>query len=128
MLGVEDMDRKLLLTVDDKTLCRLCQVNREIYKLGSNDGMWRDKLLIKYPKVNLLLGKNHILYIGLRDYNFVNKMANDQDFEILEWLDTHFSIRPGSIAMCTSGNLKVLDWLWKKGCYFSEMNAHEAAL
>ena len=53
MLGIKDVDIKILNELPDEELVNMCQVNKEYNKICNNDNFWRNRILFKYPELNI---------------------------------------------------------------------------
>jgi hypothetical protein len=50
MLGVKDLDRKILLELDDRSLFRACQIDTRYHKICNDDNFWRIRYIQKFGK------------------------------------------------------------------------------
>ena len=53
MLGIKDVDIKILNELPDEELVNMCQVNKEYKRICDDQTFWRNRILFKYPELNI---------------------------------------------------------------------------
>ena len=53
LTGIRDLDFKILNDLDDKSLVNYCSTNKEADKICENQMFWMNRVIIKFPYINL---------------------------------------------------------------------------
>ena len=130
MLGVKDVDRKILLELDDRSLLNTCQVDTRYRRLCNSDEFWRIRYIQQYGveaaqhKPNNITWKNHYLqtvidlenFPGLKDMSLLIAWDTRGDWTTSYWTSRESTgfrfiqeIRPFREAPET-----VMNWFWLK--------------
>ena len=108
MLGVKDLDRKILLELDDRSLFNACQIDTRYRKICNDDTFWRIRYIQRF---------------GVRALEVVPKPSYDDSFWTWKrhYLDAVIDLEnfPGidklseKIAWDTQGNWETSSWVNK---------------
>jgi hypothetical protein len=122
---VKDLDGVLIKYLDDSTLLKVSATNHYFNNLCS-DNFYKEKVLRAKNVKDIPKNKAKIIYFGINNlYDFANKIASVEDFEILEWLKS-MGIFPMTLYASKYHSTKVLDWLVQNERSFTPLNFHEA--
>lgn len=129
LTGIKDLDYKILNELDDKSLVRFCETNKEANKYCDNQDYWRNRTFSRFSNVppEIL-----IEYKGERSwsdyYIFDLKRLNADDVEDLEYslikgrldyviilLNKGMKINDMIYYSVISGNLKLVKYLLNRG-------------
>ena len=124
MLGVKDVDRKILLELDDRSLLNACQTDSRYAKLCSNDEFWRIRYIQQFGehaaqyKPENVTWRNHYLQVivdlenfpGLTELSEMIIWDTQGDWKSSYWVDTaNEEIKP-----FTEAPEKIMNWFWLK--------------
>ena len=79
--GIKDVDREILLAMDDENLLKTCSLNKYLFNNVCDDNFFYRKLLLKYPDtLSYKLREDNYKSYYLRTIYYISKMKEDYDY------------------------------------------------
>lgn len=86
MLGVKDLDYKVLNQLDDKSLVNFCKTNRQANTVCQNQDFWLQRIMSKFPEVGIDIlnryknnrswSEYYIQDLQINPYNVITKLMD----------------------------------------------------
>ena len=85
--GIKDVDREILLAMNDKDLLKSCSLNKYLFETVCNDNFFYQRLSLKYPDSLKYYSKDE--YKNYKNYYlkviyWISKMKEDYDYSYVD--------------------------------------------
>ena len=128
MLGVKDVDRKILLELDDISLLNACQTDTGYAKLCRDDQFWRIRYTQQFGehaaqyKKQDVTWRNHYLktlidlenFPGLIELSKMIAWDTQGDWKSSYWVDRNSFDFPKSVKFFSEAPEEIMNWFWLK--------------
>ena len=86
--GIKDIDREILLAMDDKSLLKTCSLNKYLFNIVCDDNFFYKRLLLKYPDTLVYYKKNENFLHTYKSYYlkiiyYISKMQEDYNYSYI---------------------------------------------